>query len=141
MFIQAEDLDLADFLKAISFIPPKGKTVEYFISPDEVDGPTPGYEREASSNDEDYVSESVVYTRKDPGQKIAQEDTPQDYANVDTSKIQNSGPKAPVVPQSIPTEALKCPFVDVLSDNNLGTDVILTENVGPFKRHTLFHCV
>lgn len=135
MFLTAQELGLADFLAAIKFIPPAGKTVEYFISPSEVQGDTPGFVAEDLP-----TSDSITYTRKNPETKIAQSETPPEYAEVNALPVQNSGPKIPVVPQSTPTDALSCPFVDVLSDDNLGTDILLKENFGPFKRNTLFHC-
>lgn len=138
MFITADELGLDDFLKAIQFIPPKGKSVEYFISPQEMDSPTPGYVKD---NEPEYISDSIVYTRKDPATKISQQSTPADYANAKAPEVANSGPKPPVLPQTTSISSMKCPFIDVLSDNNLGTDLLLKENVGPFKKNTLFHCI
>lgn len=138
MFLTTNELGLSDFLSAMQFIPPAGKTVEYFIAPTQVAGDTPGFEK---SNDEPITpSDSIVYTRKDPATKISQADTPEDYSANTAMKIENSGPKVPVVPQTTPIEALDCPFVDVLSDDALGTDILLKENFGPFKKNTLFHC-
>jgi hypothetical protein len=46
----------------------------------------------------------------------------------------------PVMPQVTPIEGKQCPFIDVLSDDNLGTDLLLKEDFGPFYKNTLFHC-
>lgn len=136
MFITAKDLNLEDFLQAVQFIPPKGMAVDYFVSPSKIDEPTPGY------IEEDHTpSDSIVYSRKDPAKKIAQQDTPVDYTDASAPKIENTGPKAPVIPKETPISSLKCPFIDVLSNDNLGTDLLLKEDVGPFKKHTIFHCI
>lgn len=137
MFLTANELGLGDFLKAISFIPPKGTTVEYFISPKEIDGETLGFQPETK---EEFDDNTVTYQRIDPATKIVQSDTPSDYADITPVEMPATGPKAPVIPQSTTIESLECPYVKVLSDDELGTDVILTEAVGPFCKNTLFHC-
>lgn len=137
MFVTAqEELPLDSFLKAVQFIPPAGKTIEYFISPEEIDD-TPGFEAEQTAQ----PSDSIVYTRKDPGRKIDQQSTPADYADTSVPKVENSGPKATVLPRSTPISNLKCPFVEILSDDNLGTDLLLKESFGPFYKNTIFHCL
>lgn len=138
MFLTTNELGLEDFLKAISFIPPKGTTVEYFISPKAIDGETTGFTQEAKKEFDD---NTVTYQRVDPATKIVQGDTPADYANITPSEMPSTGPKVPVIPQSTPIEALECPYAKVLSDDELGTDVILTESFGPFYKNTLFHCL
>jgi len=139
MFLTSNELGLEDFLKAISFIPPKGTTVEYFISPKEINGTTSGFQAEAPTKKE-YDDNTVTYQRIDPATKIVQGDTPTDYANITPVEMPATGPKTPVMPQTTPIEALECPYAKVLSDDELGTDVILTENFGPFYKNTLFHC-
>lgn len=137
MFLTTSELGLGDFLKAISFIPPKGTTVEYFISPKEINGETLGFQPETK---EEFDDNTVTYQRIDPATKIVQSDTPSDYADITLVEMPATGPKAPVIPQSTPIESLECPYVKVLSDDDLGTDIILTEAVGPFCKNTLFHC-
>ena len=139
MFLTSNELGLEDFLKAISFIPPKGTTVEYFISPKEINGATSGFQAEVPAKKE-YDDNTVTYQRIDPATKIVQGDTPTDYANITPVEMPATGPKIPVMPQTTPIEALECPYAKVLSDDELGTDVILTENFGPFYKNTLFHC-
>lgn|SRR5574344_7792 len=137
MFLTANELNIGDFLKAIQFIPPTGMDVTYFISPEALQQNPTGFVKE----DEDIpVSQSVTYSKKDPNTKIQQSDTPEDYAIIDSKKIVNSGAKMPVMPQVTPIEGKQCPFIDVLSDDNLGTDLLLKEDFGPFYKNTLFHC-
>lgn len=140
MFLTTEDLSIDGFLKAISFIPPKGMTVDYFISPNPIDieGSEDYFEIE---QDPSLRSDSITYNRKDPNTKIYQADTPAEYAENFSKKLVNTGNKMPVMPQSTPIESIGCPFVDVVSDTNLGTDVLLKEDYGPFPKNTLFHCV
>ena len=138
MFLTTEDLSIDGFLKAISFIPPAGMTVDYFISPIAVEGSEDYFNQEPV---EDITSDSITYNRKDPNTKIYQSDTPAEYGETFSKKVVNTGNKMPVTQQSTPTESLGCPFVDVVSDTNLGTDVLLKEDFGPFHKNTLFHCV
>ena len=65
MFLTSNELGLEDFLKAISFIPPKGTTVEYFISPKEINGTTV-YEIKGDNNnrsDPYYVTADQIQAR------------------------------------------------------------------------------
>lgn len=138
MFLTTEDLSIDGFLKAISFIPPAGMTVDYFISPSPIEGSENYFNVE---QDPSLQSDSITYNRKDPNTKIHQADTPAEYGENFSQKLVNTGNKMPVTQQSTPTESLKCPFIDVVSDTNLGTDVLLKENFGPFYKNTLFHCI
>lgn len=139
MFLTTEELGIKDFLKAISFIPPKGTSVDYFISPKALNGETVGF-APAESVGEPYENASITYQRIDPAQKLVQADTPEDYADITPLEMPATGPKRPVIPQNTPIETLKCPY-RTISDDELGTDLVLTENFGPFYKNTLFHCL
>lgn len=139
MFLTANELNTNDFLKAIQFIPPAGMSVDYFVAPQKLNGETAGFAPDAEPTYPE--SDSIIYTRKDPNTKIQQQDTPADYSAIPMKNIVNTGGKMPVVPQVTPIEGKKCPFIDVLSEDSLGTDVILKESFGPFAKNTLFHCV
>lgn len=136
MFVNTQDLNLNDFLEFMEFIPPSGKSVEYFITPEKIKKPTPGYIEENS-----FKGDSIIYTRQDPATKISQQSTPLDYGNSNPPKIENSGPKDSIVPKSTKLDSLKCPFIGVLSNDALGTDLLLKESIGPFYKNTIFHCV
>lgn len=140
MFLTSEQLGIEDFLKAISFIPPKGTSIDYFISPKALNGEeVPGFEPEVTDH-ERFDDGTVTYQRVDPATKIMQADTPEDYADISPHEMPATGPKMPVIPQSIPISTMKCPYKTV-SDTELGTDLLLTENFGPFYKNTLFHCI
>lgn len=140
MFIVSEDNDILDFFDAIGFIPPEGKTIDYFISPTEVDVPqNSGFSLEQSAPTE--VDQSQTYTRQAPVNKIVQADTPEAYFTYNFEPL----PTKPIPPQpqfEDMTDKTHCPFVQVVQESAmLGTTIRLEEDFGPFKKNTLFHCI
>lgn len=142
MYISVQEPNEEDFLKAINFIPPKGMIVQYFISPEDIGNLIPGFQKEQETVEPANPAEVVVYNRKDPATLIAQADTPIEYSINTAEPLVNTGLKEPVVPNSVDPSELKCPFVTALTaPNNDSQDIIITESYGPFKKHTLFHCI
>jgi hypothetical protein len=142
MFITQEDHDVTDFLKSLSFVPPPGTQVAYFIVPPGEGMRLPqnsGFRQEAIDTPED---ESITYVRQEPVLKQDQAQTPADYSQFDPDELGRRTPTPNILPQITEPEDLESPFVKVLSESKVwGTDIKLLEAWGPFPKGTLFHCV
>lgn len=138
MFLIDTENDIADFLEAVSFLPPKGFSVDYFIVPqNEIQlSPETGFELQT----EDELSQT--YSRVQPIEKIDQAVTPAEYNDWSAPKAGKRGPQETAIPRSVDPEELPCPFVKELSESNKKyKDLLLKENFGPFPKGTVFHCV
>jgi len=141
MFLSAKEYDIEDFLKSLKFIPPKGTSVQYFISPKSM-GDVPeqaGFEPQVKDVPPD---ESVTYVMTPPIQKVDQAVSPAEYSSWTPGELSRRQPTPNILPKVTEPEDLDCPFVQVLSESKVfGTDVKLLEDFGPFYKNTVFHCV
>ena len=137
MFITDRELGLEQFLKALSFIPPQGTTIKYFISPRKIELP----EGAGFSEIENSPDETITYVRSIPMMKIDQASTPDEYLDIKPPKLGRRAPEPNLIPKSQDAEELGSPFMKVINESIDGTcDLKLLKEFGPFPKNTLFHC-
>jgi hypothetical protein len=140
MFLNNNEYTLQDFMQALSFIPPKGTTVAYFISPKAINVPE-GSGFAPQELKDIPPDESQTYQRIQPVQKIDQAATPGEYSVIETSPLGRRQPTPSVLPDVVEPDDLDSPFVKVLSESKMfGNDLLLLENYGPFLKNSIFHC-
>lgn len=137
MFLTNRELGISQFLKALNFIPPQGKTVAYFISPGKIELPdNSGYSEIELPEDE-----SITYIKDKPILKIDQAQSPDEYSHWEPDKLGRRIPTPNILPEFTDTSELKSPFMKVINESIDGTcDLRLMENYGPFLKNTIFHC-
>lgn len=137
MFLTNRELGIQQFLKAINFIPPKGTTVAYFISPQSINvTPETGFTKEDTPDDE-----SITYYKTEPVLKLDQATSPGDYSQWQPEELARRQPTPNILPTITEPDDLPSPFVKVINESEDKTyDLKLLEDFGPFLRNTIFHC-
>jgi hypothetical protein len=141
MFNQKPQLDIADFLEAVGFVSPPNFKVDYFVVPrgDQLNLP----ENSGFSTRQDLPEdETITYHQTPPVEKHDIAEDPAEYS------IWEAGPlgKRLATPHPLPKvtdpSELKSPFVQMIHEARASSITFrLKEDVYPFKRGTLFHCV
>jgi hypothetical protein len=138
MFLTNRELGLEQFLKALNFIPPKGTTVAYFISPKHIDIPQGAGFSPQIEKPED---ESIAYLKTEPIQKQDSAQTPGDYSQWTPEELKRRQPTPNVLPTITEPEDLESPFMKIINESEDKTyDLKLLENYGPFLKNSIFHC-
>jgi hypothetical protein len=143
MFLTNKQYNVQDFLRALQFIPPKGMSVAYFITPQEINLPD-GAEDFVQRDKDIPPDESQTYVMQPPEMKIDQATTPAEYSIWEPGELGRRQPTPNILPDiTDPGEQeLGSPFVKVLSESRIfGTDIKLIENFHMFQKNTVFHCV
>lgn len=153
MFLSARPLTLEDFFKSVNFIAPQGYTLEYFITPatndegqyQELDIPTEtGYvlEQPEPENNVEGVTDTLYYTKKNMDNVKVFSPT-----SINLSEVPTSLPsKNDTLPQQFLASismgsTIKSPEIIDRRTTETEKDLQITEAVGCFPKHTLFHFV
>jgi hypothetical protein len=138
MFLTNRELGPEQFLQALNFIPPKGTTIAYFISPRKLDVPSEtGFIQQKIEKPED---ESIVYYKTEPIMKVDQAVSPGEYSEWEPEELKRRTPTPNILPPVTDPESLESPFVKIINESEDKTyDLKLLENYGPFLRNTIFH--
>lgn len=157
MFLQSEDHNIDDFLKAVNFIAPQGFNLKYFIVPYAANNTIlaggaaqNGFEvtqPEPNSQDVKGITDTITYLRKDMKNRQSFNDS-----NFNLNQIPNEFPITR--PQEMPSNLeplqtdliaagteIKSPIagVKVLESQKEYIDMKLDEDVGCFPKHTILH--
>jgi hypothetical protein len=137
MFLTNRELGPEQFLKALNFIPPKGTTIAYFVSPKEINIPEQsGYQKIDQPEDE-----SIAYIKTEPVLKQDAATTPGEYSQWTPEELKRRQPSPNVLPTVTEPEDLESPFTKIINESEDKTyDLKLLENYGPFLKNTIFHC-
>jgi hypothetical protein len=137
MFLTARELGPEQFLKALNFIPPKGTTITYFVSPKDI-----GVSKEMGyTKIEQPEDESIAYFKTEPITKVDQATSPGDYSVWEPNELGRKQPAPNVLPTITEPEDLPSPFTKIINESEDGVyDLKLIENFGPFLKNTIFHC-
>jgi hypothetical protein len=142
VFLTNKTYNLENFLQALSFIPPKGTTVAYFITPQGMEVPQGSGFAPANEIAPKPEDESITYVRTEPIQKQDQATTPAEYSVFDTPTLGRRQPTPNILPPVTEPDDLESPFVKVLSESKMyGTDIKLLEDYKCFQKGTVFHCI
>ena len=137
MFLVQRELGPEQFLKALNFIPPKGTSITYFISPEKINIPQ-GINFQAQDIPED---ESIVYRRTEPVMKVDQAISPGEYSQWSPEELKRKQPTPNILPPVTEPEDLECPYMKIINESEDKTyDLKLLENYGPFLKNSIFHC-
>jgi hypothetical protein len=137
MFIVQRELGLEQFLKALNFIPPKGTTISYFISPKEINIP----EGSGAAKIDLPEDQTITYTMSPPVMKVDQATSPGEYSQWDPEELKRRQPTPNVLPPVTDPENLGSPFMKIINECEDKTyDLKLLEDYGPFLKNTIFHC-
>jgi len=140
MYLTKSDYTTEDFLKAIGFIAPRGYSVAYFITPQNISLPNgTGFMPQLKDIPPD---ESQTYVLTPPVEKIDQALSPAEYSVWNPNELGRRQPTPNVLPPVTEPEDLDSPFVKTLSESKtFGTDLKLLEDYYMFPKNTVFHCV
>ena len=153
MFLSARPLTLEDFFNSVNFIAPKGYTLDYFITPatddngqyQELNIPTEaGYaltQQKPASNVEG-ITDTLYYTKKNMDNVKVFSPTSLNYSEVPASLPS----KNDTLPQQFLASismgsTIKSPEIIDRRTTETEKDLQITEAVGCFPKHTLFHFV
>jgi len=137
MFIVQRELGPEQFLKALNFIPPKGTTITYFISPKGINIP----EGSGFSTADKPEDETITYSRTEPVMKIDQSASPGEYSKWSPEELKRKQPTPNILPTITEPEDLESPFIKIINECEDKTyDLKLLEDYGPFLKNTIFHC-
>lgn len=157
MFLQSEDHDINDFLKAVNFIAPQGYNLKYFIVPYAANNTIlaggaaqNGFEvSEPESNSQDVkgITDTITYLRKDMKNRQSFNDS-----NFNLNQIPNEFPITRPQTATSNLEPLQTDLISagtivpspiagvkVLESKKEYIDMKLEENVGCFPKHTILH--
>ena len=139
MFLTNDNKDLKDFLAAVQFIAPKGMSVSYFITPQQMQLPNnSGFQPQLPKAED----ESQTYVMTPPVEKIDQAVTPGEFSQWNPEELKRKIPTPNVLPPITEPKDLQSPFIKVLSESKtIGTDIQLLEDYYMFPKGTVFHCI
>lgn len=153
MFLSARPLTLEDFFKSVNFIAPQGYTLEYFITPStndegqyqELNIPAEtGYalEQPKPENNVEGVTDTLYYAKKNMDNVKVFSPT-----SINLSEVPTSLPsKNDTLPQQFLASismgsTIKSPEIIDRRATETEKDLQITEAIGCFPKHTLFHFI
>ena len=153
MFLSARPLTLEDFFKSVNFITPKGYTLNYFITPStndqgeyqELNIPTEtGFilKNPKPESNVDGVTDTLYYAKKDMNNVKVFSPT-----NINLSEVPTSLPSQnDTLPQQFLASismgsTIKSPEIIDRRTTETEKDLQITEAIGCFPKHTLFHFI